>query len=162
MSALSEWWNGLQARERALLVVCGVAVALTLYFVAVIEPLTAREARLRKSLAAEVELQHWLEEQRPRAQRAPVSPARERLPEGASLLAAINASASDSGVVGQLTRVTPTTARGASLNFTAVPYASFMRWLLALDERHGVTVERIQMAQGEAPGSVDVEMSLLF
>jgi type II secretory pathway component PulM len=146
-----------------LLAIGGAALALTLYFVAIIEPMTARETRLRKALALEVELLLWLEQQRPRVgQQAASSAPRARLPEGASLLAVINTSASDSGIAARLTRVTPTAARGASLEFSAVPYAPFTRWLLALDDRYGAVVERIRMERADTAGSVDVEMSLLF
>jgi general secretion pathway protein M len=163
VSALLERWHGLQARERILLLVCAAAVLATLYVVGVLEPLGAREKRLGRALLAETELQAWLE-----AQRAVVTPAagfgaaRERLPDGASLLAAINASAGENGIAAQLTRVTPTGGRGLSLNFSAVPYAAFMRWLLLLDERYGADVERIRMDQGKDPGVVDVELSLMF
>jgi len=164
VSALLERWHALQARERLLVLVCAAAVLATLYVVGVLEPLDAREQRLGRALLAETELQAWLE-----AQRAVVAPAagggaapRERLPDGASLLAAVNASAGENGIAAQLTRVTPTGARGLGLNFSAVSYADFMRWLLLLDERYGANVERIRMDQGKEPGLVDVELSLLF
>lgn len=161
MSALLGRWHGLQARERILVLVCAVAILATLYFVGVLEPLAQREKRLGRALLAETELQAWLE-----TQRAVVAPAggaaRERLPDGASLLAAVNASAGEHGIAAHLTRVTPTGGRGLSLNFSAVPYAAFMRWLLLLDERHGANVERIRMDQGKEAGLVDVELSLMF
>lgn len=163
MSALLERWHGLQARERALLLVCAAAVLATVYLVGVIEPFTAREQRLGRALLAETELQAWLEAQRATATAGTgVTAARQRLPDGASLLAAINTSAGESGIAAQLTRVTPTGGRGASLNFSAVPYGAFMRWLLVLDERYGATVERIRMDQVTEPGQVDVELSLVF
>lgn len=163
MSALLGRWHGLQARERILVLACAVAVLATLYFVGVLEPLGEREKRLGRALLAETELQAWLETQR--AVVAPAAgggPARERLPDGASLLAAVNTSAGEHGIAVHLTRVTPTGGRGLSLNFSAVPYAAFMRWLLLLDERHGANVERIRMDQGKEAGLVDVELSLMF
>ncbi len=162
MGEVRPWWREREPRERMLLAVCGAVVLLAAYFLAVVEPLHARAARLGKSLAAELELQQWLEQQRPRVAAGAPATARERLPDGASLLAAINTSAAASGIAAQLTRVTPTTARGASLYFGAVPYAEFMRWLVALDARYGTRVERISMQQGEAPGTVDVELAVEF
>lgn len=162
MSALAAWWAGLQARERALLVVGASAILATLYWLALIEPLSAREARLVKAVAAERDTQQWLAAQRPQLGGAAQSPARERLPDGASLLAAINESAAANEVAGQLTRVTPAGARSVTLGFSGVPYASFMRWLLAVDTRYGATVDRIRLERADAPGVVDVELSLSF
>jgi len=162
MSAFAVWWQGLQTRERGLLLIGGLAVLVTLYFLAVIEPLATREARLRKALAAERDTQGWLEQQRPLLGAAPQAAARERLPDGASLLAAINDSAAASGVAAQLTRVTPAAERGANLSFEAVPYANFMRWLLALEARYGAAVERVRLEQSPQAGAVNVELSILF
>jgi type II secretory pathway component PulM len=162
MRELQRWWREREPRERVLLAACGLSVLLAAYFLAVLEPLQARSARLAKSLDAELELRLWLEQQRPRVGAGAPVTARERLPDGASLLAAINTSAAASGIAGQLTRVTPTTARGASLDFEAVPYAEFMRWLLAIDARHGARVERISLQQAEAPGTVDVDLVVEF
>ena len=43
MSAFAVWWQGLQTRERGLLLIGGLAVLVTLYFLAVIEPLATIE-----------------------------------------------------------------------------------------------------------------------
>jgi len=162
MSALANWWQGLQARERLLLLVGAGAIVATLYWLALVEPLAAREARLVKSIAAERETQQWLTAQRPRLGTMGADAGRERLPDGASLLAAINDSAAASGVAAQLTRVTPAGARGATLGFAGVPYASFMRWLLAVDTRYGANVDRIRLERADTPGVVNVELSLSF
>lgn len=162
MSALAAWWDGLQSRERWLLGVGGAALGATLYFLAVLEPLALREARLEKAIAAERETRQWLSSQRPLLGQGNGSAARERLPDGASLLAAINESAAASEVSSQLTRVTPAGDRGATLGFSGVPYASFMRWLLAVDAQYGARVERIRMERADAAGVVNVELSLQF
>lgn len=162
MSALVAWWQGRQARERVLLAAGGAALLATLYFLLIVEPLAAREARLNKALAAEFETQAWLEAQRPQLAEVGATAPRERLPDGASLLAAINESAAASNVATQLTRVTPAGARGASLSFAEVPYATFMRWLLDLDARYGARIERIRLERAESPGIVNVDLSLAF
>jgi len=162
MRELQAWWLAREPRERVLLAVCGAVVLIAAYFLAVLEPLHARSTRLAKALAAEVELHQWLVQQRPRVEAGVPRAAQERLPDGGSLLAAINASAATSGIADQLTRVTPTTARGASLDFASVRYAEFMRWLLALDARHGARVERISLREAEAPGTVDVSLVVEF
>lgn len=162
MKALTGWWQARDPRERALLAVCAVAVLSTAWFLGVLEPLQAREARLARALAAEVELHEWLEQQRPRVQSGAARAPRERLPDGASLLATLNASAAASGIAGKLTRVTPTTARGVSLDFEAVAYADFMRWLIDLEARHGASVQRIALEQAADPGTVDVDLALEF
>lgn len=162
MNAVSAWWQGREPRERVLVAACGAALLVTGWFLLVLEPLQAREARLTSALVAEIEMRDWLERQRPRVQAGATQSAPERLADGASLLATINTSAAESGIAGSLSRVTPTTARGASLNFAAVPYADFMRWLLVLDERYGARVERIRMEQAEAAGSVNVELAVEF
>jgi general secretion pathway protein M len=162
MSALAGWWQGLQTRERWLLGIGGFAVLATVYFLLVLEPLAAREQRLAKALAAEHETQAWLAQQRPLVGQAPIAAARERLPDGASLLAAINGSAGESGVAAQLKRVTPAAERGANLSFEAVPYANFMRWLLALEAQYGASVERVRIEQSPQAGAVNVELSVVF
>ncbi len=162
MSALASWWQGLQARERLLLIVGAGAIVATLYWLALAEALAAREARLLKAVTAERETQQWLAAQRSQLGAAGTDAGRERLPDGASLLAAINDSAAASGVAAQLTRVTPAGPRGATLGFAGVPYASFMRWLLTVDTRYGANVDRIRLERAGAPGIVNVELSLSF
>jgi len=161
VTALAAWWQGLQTRERALLALGGAALVATIYFLFVVEPLAERAQRLTKTLMAESETRQWLEQQRPLLAGGAVA-GTERLPDGASLLAAINESAGASGVAAQLRRVTPAAERGASLGFEAVPYGNFMRWLAALEQRYGAQVERIRMEQAQSPGTVNVELSVIF
>lgn len=162
MNAWLAWWQGRPARERVLLGVGGAALVATLYFLLILEPLSAREARLAKGIAAEQDTQAWLRAQQPQLAAVGQSGPRERLPDGASLLAAINESAAASAIAAQLNRVTPAGPRGATLSFSAVPYASFMRWLLDIDARYGASVERIRLERAEVPGIVNVELSLQF
>lgn len=162
MSAVSQWWQDLQARERVLVLAGIGAVLATLYWLALVEPLTARATRLEKSVAAERETQAWLAAQRPHIAAAPSTVPRERLPDGASLLAAVNDSAAASGVATHLTRITPAGPRGATLSFSGVPYADFMRWLLGIDARYGANVERIRVERADTPGIVNVELALAF
>ncbi len=162
MNAFATWWTQRQARERALLALGAAAILATLYWLALVEPLTMREARLVKAIAAERDTQQWLAAQRPQSGAAESGIVRERLPDGASLLAAINESAAANEVAAQLTRVTPAGARGVTLRFSAVPYANFMRWLLAVDTRYGATVDLIRLDRADAPGVVDVDLSLSF
>ena len=162
MNALAAWWAGLQGRERVLVGIGALALLATLYYLAVFEPLAQRETRLVKSLDGEFDTQLWLNAQRAQLGAPGAAAPRERLPDGASLLAAINQSAAASGVSGQLARVTPAGVRGATLSFAAVAYADFMRWLLAVDQQYGASVERIRLEKTEAPGIVNVELSLAF
>lgn len=162
MSALAHWWHGLAERERALLAIGGGAIAATLYWIVVVEPLAAREARLVGMLAAEHETQQWLAARRSPPGSGVSRPDRERLPDGASLLAVINDSATANAVLNDLSRVTPVGPRRVTLAFTQVPYANFMRWLLAVDTRYGATVDHIRLDRADAPGVVDVDLSLSF
>lgn len=157
---MREWWSGRSVSERRLLGVGMGVVMVALYFVSVLEPLTAARARAELRLAAATALGTELEALAAEAAALrqpgdPRTPWRGDQP----LLAVLNASAVAADTQRATRRLTPLGADAVTVVLDDVEFAALAGWLLDLDTRYGVAVERANIDRVR-PGVVDAQLTL--
>ena len=157
---MREWWSSRSVSERRLLGVGMGVIACALYFVLVVEPLTAARTRAELRLAAATALGNELEALAAEAaalrqQGDPRTPWRGDQP----LLAVINTSAIAADTQRATRRLTPLGADAVTVCLDDVEFAALASWLLDLDTRYGVAVERASLDRVR-PGVVDAQLTL--
>jgi general secretion pathway protein M len=154
-----EWWQGRDARERALIVMGGAALGVALLWAYVWVPLEADRLRLVAALptlraqAQQLTLQAADVERlraagRSRGGAAPSQPAIEEALKGAGLGA---------GVTG----VVMLGGGRVQVNLGVVPFDVLVRAIAQLAESHGLAVETIALKAAGEPGKVRVETLVL-
>lgn len=159
---MKEWWQNLQPRERSLLGIGAFAVLAALVFLLVLEPLSAKRARLQAQLAAETasltRVQALAEEAaRLRQGTLPVG----ALPEGQSLLAVLNDSAQTGGIQTSIERVVPNGTGEASVTFDDIAFDALMTWMITLRERYGIEASRLVVDKAQQRGRVNANLTLV-
>ncbi len=155
------WWQTLSARERGLLSLGACAVLATLIFIAVLEPLQAKRARLTAQVAGEIQTLHKIRALGDEAlQMHGRSAQKGALPPGQSLLAVLNDTAQAGGIQDKFARVVPTGDAEASVTFDEVGFDTLVSWLITLRAQFGIEATRMTIEKVAAPGRVNASLTL--
>lgn len=150
---------GLGARERFLLLIGAVLIALVLLYGLLWKPLGDRVASLRATVAEQGALHQWMqatgqEIRQLRGQRRP-----ERA-ERASLLALADRTARERGLGAAIRRVEPEGADKVRIQLEQAPFDDMVVWLEQLVARHGVRIDIITIDARDQPGLVNARLTL--
>ncbi len=152
---MKAWWNRLQTRERILLGVAALVVALTLLWTLIWEPLAASRQALRDELAAQQALLDWLERIEPQVEQLRRQDRGERSLEGRSALAVVDQSARAAGLAGALKRIEPGAGGEIRVSFEQAAFVELMSWLETLIRTRPLVVTRFDVSRGNQPGRAD-------
>lgn len=158
---VAAFWAGLAMRERAMLSLGSLLLVTTLYFIGVVEPLAeARQRAIARLAAAREELAFLNEAAARLSQLAPLPPAAVAVTTPDSFISVLNTSADEHGLGKGLRRIDATGPNEASLTLEGVDYANLMLWILALRDKYGIDVARLQMDRHAQPALVDVQLAV--
>ena len=155
------WWQRLQERERRMLGIGGVVVALLLGYAFAWYPL----AHLRATLATRVARQHddlaWMRQHLSQAVDLKAQGVRSHADrQGKSLLALADVSARGAGLAGALKRVEPTGGNSVRVSFEIADFDTLINWLDALGRDYGVQVTDFSADKVEGLGLVNARATL--
>lgn len=141
---MKAWWQGLEVRERRVLVLGLVAVAVMAYVLGVRLPLHDSTQDLERRVNERSELVSWMAEAR-----SQIRELREQRPGAAAagveqaLFSLADESAREAGFGEFLVRVEPAGDAGARLRFENIAFTDLMAWLANLRQEHGVVAHHL-------------------
>lgn len=158
---MKDWFNGLEPRER-LLVIGGAAVLLLLtLYTAVWEPIAGNYQALKIGVEEQQKTLAWMQEAAARVQRLRrAGPGAGHGLGGRSLLAVIDQSARSSGLGASIKRLEPDGRSGAKLWLEAVSFDDMILWLGKLTRSAQVQTSVITI-EPQGAGRVDARLTLL-
>lgn len=154
---MKAWWNGLQLRERQLLLTGGCLMAALAYWLLLWQPLVAAREQSRAAVAS---LQQATVEARTQvtailASRTLAAPRPVR-----SLFALIDSSARDAGLMSAQTRIEPLGEDRVRVSMDGVSFDQLAAWLENLDRSEGVDINEWSVDRALVPGVVNASMTL--
>ena len=154
---MKAWWNGLQARERQLLLIGAGMLAALAYWLLLWQPLVAARERSR---AAVTTLQQATTEASAQvsailASRKLAAPRPVR-----SLFALIDRSAREAGLMSAQTRIEPLGEDRVRVSMDGVSFDQLAAWLEGLDRTEGVDINEWSVDRALVPGVVNASMTL--
>lgn len=159
-SAVGNYWNGLNRRQRLLLSAAGLVLSLALLFIWVWEPLAESRQLERERVAGQRALIDWLEAIEPAAQALRQGQTSTRDMAGRSLLGLADQSAREAGLAGALTRIEPAGDNQVRVWLDDAEFTATMRWLESLSINHPVRAAQLDVERGRASGLVNVRVTL--
>ncbi len=155
------WWQGLQTRERRVLIAGGCLVAIILAWALVWYPL----ARARGDLTADLNRQRsdlaWMRQAMTRVQALHKRGDRGQVSrQGKSLLALADVSARGAGLGQALKRVEPTGGNSVRVTFEIANFDALVNWLDALARDYGVQVSDLSVDKVPGIGLVNARVTL--
>lgn len=158
---IAAWWNQQSVRDRRVLVIGGIIVAIFLIWSFVWYPLTTEKDRLgeqldnaRRDLAfvrvAEAEVDHL--------RNAGVRSRADR--QGKSLLALADASARGAGLEGVLKRLEPVGSNSVRASFEFASFDALIAWIENLARDYGIQITDFSADRVDATGLVNARVTL--
>jgi general secretion pathway protein M len=150
-------FNSLNERERRMVIIGGVCIALLLVF-GIILPLDHSVAKAQARIATKQSDLAWMREVTPElvaAGPAPTQPTSQR-----SMLVVVDRAARDAGLGTALTSSEPSGAGGLSVRLEKAPFDSLVAWLARLSEQDGIRVDSATMDNAGQPGLVNAGVVL--
>jgi general secretion pathway protein M len=149
------WFEGLQPRERWLVLAGGVASVLILVWLLVLSPLRSEAATLRNAVAAKQRLLGDLA--RIEITQAPNSNGPVQ-GEGQTLVIIVNSTAESHGLA--LPRTRPNGPNGIDVTFQGASFDALIAWLIVLQANYAVEVESASFSSAREQGLVNGQLSL--
>ena len=160
MDQFLAYWNGLDARERRMLAVGGVAVVLTVAYLAVIEPLMQYREQLESTVERKRETVAWMQAAVRELGNRPVAQAAGNVDTG-SLLTLVDTSARNALLGNAIKRVQQDGQQAVRVRFEAAAFDDLLLWLGGLQQQYGVVVKDFTLDKADAPGRVDASITLV-
>ena len=156
------WYAGLAPRERRLVTIGGILLALLVLYLAVVDPLVAARARAAQRASNARATLNFLDNAGARlAAAGPVAGgAVGHLAAGQSVLAAVSTAARSGPVSGSVQRIEQAGNGGARLTVKDAPFDALVGWLGSLQSSDGIVVVDANIQQAEQPGTVNGTLTL--
>ncbi len=156
---MKTWFNGLEANERRMLMVAAPLLLAMLFYVGAWEPLNDTVDSLRVSTAEQQSLLAWMHSAaREVKQLRARSTQRAKPASGGSLLSLVDRTAKSGRLGPALKRVQPDGDDKVRVWLESASFDDMVRWLIVLQNRHGVRVVSSVFQALEETGRVDARL----
>ncbi len=161
ITQLQEWFRSLAPRERLLVSVGGVVVAITILYLGIWEPLSKAHGKRETDLASAQALAQKLEVLAAATQKAQANGGNAIVDTGASLLATVD-QVGKSGMLGKpLTRIQPEGDHEVKVWIDGVSFEALVRWINELESHYGISIQTADLDRDTLPGQVNARLSLV-
>ena len=155
------WWESLQARERRLLRIGAIVVALLLGWALLWYPLAHARSELDARVVHQREDVAWMRQALGEARELHGQGARGRADrQGKSLLALADVSARGAGLAAALKRVEPVGGNSVRVSFETANFDTLVDWLDGLGRDYGVQATDFSADKVEGLGLVNARVTL--
>lgn len=158
-----DWWQGLNRREQTLVSCAGLFVLGAAIFLFVLEPLLLEHKVLDSRLHAERGALERIEQHAAESQilreRISGSP-NQTIDRSESLLSILNKTSAQHELQNKVKRIVPNGTDKANVVFDSVIFDGLTAWLVDLQAKYGVSVDRITVDKQKDTGTVRANVSL--
>jgi general secretion pathway protein M len=155
MNKFRTWYDGLQPRERRVVAIGGVAVAVLILVLGILMPLQSAVSSAVKRNETKREDLAWMQ-----VNAQEIRAAGNRLPAetGEAPVVLVDRVGREAGLAGAL-RGTQPSGTGVRVQLEAAPFDTLIVWLATLDERYGIAIESITLDRAARPGVVNASIT---
>jgi len=158
---MKQWFDGLDSRERIMLLSGVVVLAMFLFYMLVWQPAHSGYDRLKNNIFEQRATAIWMQESAAKVNQ--LKGANQTSVQGLggrSLLAVTDSTARAGGLAASLKRIEPEGSNGVRVWLEQASFDHFVTWLALLSDSHGINPDSVSMERSEAAGQVDVRLTL--
>ena len=158
---LQHWYQGLQQRERQLVLAATAVIIITLLYLVIWEPVVNGVEEQRQKYQAQADIIEWMQTAAAEVSALKASGAARRTTNSSqpvSLL--VEKSAATAGLKPYMTKLESTTDKGARVTFDAASFDQLLLWLGTLQTQYGITVSSANLDRDDKPGAISARMTL--
>ena len=159
---MKEWWSGLQASERRILIIGAIALGFILPYFGVWLPMQKDVAALEKQVEEQQAVKRWMQQASDEVKqlRSTGGSGHVRPKDGRSLLAVVDQTAKRSGLGPGLKRLEPEGQAAVKVWLEQVAFDQMVAWLTSLEQKNGLAVDTITIDRQDVDGKVNARMTL--
>lgn len=158
---MKEWYESLDQRERLMVGIAAVVVAIGLFMMAIWHPLSSRQADLQGQLDEARDLMSYVQQAAATAKtagggrRGPRQQGRER-----SLLSLVDETTRQRGLKEAVKRIQPEGESTVRIWLEQAPFDDVVRWLDELNQRYGIQLSNGNLDREEKVGTIKARLTL--
>ncbi len=158
---MKQWYQGLESRERIMFFSAVIALSVFLFYVLVWQPAHSGYDRLQNTISEQRATALWIREGAAKVNqlKAAGGNASQGLG-GRSLLAVTDSTARAGGLAAAMKRIEPEGRNGVRVWLEGASFDRFVTWLGLLSNNHGINPDSVSMEKSDAPGQVNVRLTL--
>ncbi len=159
---IMEYWEGLQPRERVMLLVGGVAVLFALIYFLLWQPVMNARLEMQQEVQQQRALLQWMRDAASEAKLLRGVSGQNGKTKGLggqSLLSLVDESAKQQGLGGAMKRVEPD-GKQVRIWFEAASFDKLIGWLEKISRQNGIRVVNATVERADGAGLVDARMRL--
>lgn len=157
---MKDWFMGLESRERALVSIGAVLVAVTMIWAVLINPLYSASAATGSRVESKRNTLAFLRSATAELAASAHLPAAGPDLAGQSLVVLVDRSAREAGLGAALTRNQPVGDDGIRVRLENAPFESLARWLAAINAGAGLSIESASFDRAPDEGLVNASLVL--
>ena len=157
-----EYWQGLQPRERTMLLFGGLALLIALVYFLVWQPIMSARTEIKQEVQQKLALLHWINDASSEAKSLRGTTGqggKTKDPGGKSLLSLVDQTAKQQGLGSVMKRVEPD-GKQVRVWFEAASFDQLVVWLEKLSSENGVYPDSMTVERSRAAGLVDARLRL--
>ena len=155
IAKLKTWYAGLQDRERRVVLIGGVALALMILVGGILLPIdSAVSAATRRAEARREDLQ-WMRVNAAEIQSGAATLFKDT---GEAPVVVVDRVGREQGL-GPSLKGTQPSGTGVRVQLEQAPFDTMVSWLATLDQRYGLAIDSITVDRGARPGAVNANVS---
>ncbi|HEY2686205.1 MAG TPA: type II secretion system protein M [Steroidobacteraceae bacterium] len=155
MNKLQQWYEGLQPRERRMVSIGGVLLALIVLVVGILMPLQSAVSGANQRNKAKRDDLAWIRSNVPEIR---ASGAQMVLDTGEPPVVLVDRTARAVGLTDAL-RGTQPSGNGVRVQLEGAAFDTMVTWLASLDENYGLAIEAITVDRAPKPGLVNASIT---
>ena len=157
---ITEYWEGLQPRERLMLFAGGIAVLFALVYFLLWQPVMNARTEMQQEVLQQRALLLWMKDAANEAKSLRgVTGQKVKGLGGQSLLSLVDQSAKQEGLGGAMKRVEPD-GKQVRIWFEAASFDRLIAWLEKISKNNGIRVVSATIERADGTGLVDVRLRL--
>ncbi len=156
MNKLKVWYAGLQARERRIVGIGAIALAVMILFGGILLPLESAVSSAVRTKESRTEDLAWMRINAPEVQAGGATVMADT---GEAPMVLVDRLSREAGL-GNALRGTQPSGTGVRVQLEAAPFDVLVTWLATLDERYGFGIESITVDRAARPGAVNANITL--
>lgn len=159
LETLNLWYNGLPQREKLLVIITAIFLAVTLFYLVVWEPIHKGLEKQQQQYNSQLGIISWMQDASTEVKKLKRSGAKTISSGNQPVSLIIDKSAKISGLKNNLGKLESSGKEGARVTLDMASFNQMLIWLNNLEVQHGVTVTSANIERNEKPGTVNARLT---
>lgn len=158
---IQNWYQGLQQRERQLVLAASTVIIITLLYLIIWEPIHKGIEDQTQKYQTQVEIIDWMQTAATEVRTLKASGASKRRTNNSQpVTLLVENSAATAGIKPYLTKLESTSDKGARVTLDAASFDQVLLWLNTLQTQYGISVSSASLERDDKAGAVNARMTL--